>query len=73
MTAERERASVVKMGGFTPEGDPIGWEFDTRGKPQLMSHTVVAGRLVEIGGWTVLELAAMWAEAAQLHKAARGG
>lgn len=64
-----ERAAITQMGGFTPEGDPIGWGFDCKGDPNLVRHTMVAGRVTEIAGWTVPELIAMWHEARSLHLA----
>lgn len=65
------RAAITKMGGFTPEGDPVGWAFDVQGDPLLFRHTIVAGRIVEIGGWTTDELVAVWHEANALHQATR--
>lgn len=65
---EPVRAAVTRMGGFTPDGQPIGWQFDVGGDQSLVRHTMVAGRLVEIAGWTTEELLAMWLQARQLHE-----
>lgn len=66
---DKERAGVVRMGGFTPEGEPVGWEFDARGKAELTECRIIQGRIIEIGGWPVAELMAMWREAQDMHRA----